>query len=302
MNVIRTLLVLWLATMSGAAFAQGYPEKPVRIIAPFPPGGNVDIHARVIAAGLTEIFGQTVIVDNRGGAGGMIGAEAAAKAPPDGYTLLLGSNGSVSIGPLLYSKAAYESLRDFAPISLLSISPMTFAVHPSTPAKNVKELIALLKARPGKVTMATAGTGTSNHLTGELFQGLTGTKMVHVPYKGSGPALVDVLGGQVDLIVDQVASSIPHIRAGKLRPIAVTTDKRAAVMPDVPTFDEAGLKGYEANTYAGLLAPAGTPKDVLAKLNAATLRVLGTNATKERFAHMGARSPPATRPGSSQLS
>jgi tripartite-type tricarboxylate transporter receptor subunit TctC len=288
MSLSRTILAIGLALAAAAASAQGYPEKPLRIIAPFPPGGNVDIHARVIAAGLAEVLGQTVLVDNRGGAGGMIGAEAVAKAPPDGYTLLLGSNGPVSIGPLLYSKAAYEPLRDFAPITLLSVSPMTFALHPSIPAKNVKELIALLKARPGKVTMATAGTGTSNHLAGELFQSMTGTKMVHVPYKGSGPALVDVLGGQVDLIIDQVASSIAHIRAGKLRPIAVTTDKRATVMPDVPTFDEAGLKGYEASTYAALLAPANTPKDVVAKLNAATLRVLGTNATKERFAQMGA--------------
>ena len=292
MVLLRYLSIVLTAASAAPALAQGFPDKPLRLIAPFPPGGNVDIHARVLAAGLSEVFGQQVIVDNRAGAGGMIGAEAAAKAAPDGYTLVLGSNGSISIGPLLYPKVNYAPLRDFAPVTLLSISPMTFAVHPSIPAKNVKELVALAKAQPGKVTMATAGTGTSNHLAGELFMNMTGTRLIHVPYKGSGPALVDILGGQIDLIVDQVASSIAHIRAGKLRPLAVTTDKRAAVMPEVPTFDEAGLKGYEASTYAALLAPAGTPKEVVARLNAATLKVLANPATKERFAQMGAEPAP----------
>jgi len=285
---MKTLLGAALALICcTTALAQTYPDKPIRIVAPFAPGGNVDITARAIGQALSEVLGATVVIDNRAGAAGLIGADLVAKSPPDGYTILLGSNGPLSIGPVLYPKIAYDAQKDFAAISMLSITPLAIVAHPSIPARNVKEFIALLKARPGKLTMASSGTGTSNHLAGELFQNMTGTKMIHVPYKGSGPALVDLIGGQVDLLFDQLSSSGPHIRAGKLRALAVTTEKRSPQFPELPTIDESGLKGYEASTFAALLAPAGTPKDIIARLNAAIQKALGSAFIKDRFAQLG---------------
>jgi tripartite-type tricarboxylate transporter receptor subunit TctC len=273
---------------SASVLAQGYPEKPVRLVVPYPPGGNIDITARTISPGLAELLGQSVVIDNRSGAGGTIGADHAAKAPADGYTILVGSSGTLTVAPSLYSKNPYHPVRDFAPISFVSTVPLVLVVHPSVPAQNIKELIAIAKVKPNRLSMASAGTGTTNHLTGEMFQAMTGIKFVHVPYKGSGPALVELMGGQVDLHFDQLSSSAPYIQAKRLRALAVTTEKRAPIYPDIPTLAEAGVPGFEASTFTGLVVPAKTPLDVIARLHAATVKVLARPAVKERFASFGA--------------
>ncbi len=280
-----TFTGLLLAATTGFA---AYPEKALRIVVPYPPGGNIDITARAIAPGLTEALGQQVVIDNRGGAGGTIGAELAAKAAPDGYTLLLGSTGTLTTAPALYPRLGYDPVRDFATTTLVSIVPLVMVIHPSVPARNVKEFIALAKSRPGRITMASAGSGTTNHLGGELFQGVTGTKMIHIPYKGSGPALIDVMGGQVDVLFDQLSSSIGHIQGGKLRAIAVTTLKRSAQMPEIPTMNESGLPGFDASTFTGIVLPAAAPRDVVIKLHAALVKVLRLKATRDSFARFGA--------------
>ncbi|HSQ03190.1 MAG TPA: tripartite tricarboxylate transporter substrate-binding protein, partial [Burkholderiales bacterium] len=245
------LLRVWRAVCAVAlifalpAVAQTYPSKAIRLIAPFAPGGNIDITARAIAPGLTEQLGQSVVVENRGGAGGRIGTEIAAKAAPDGYTMLLGSSGSLTVNPAFSTAHAYDPLRDFAPTSLVSIVPLMLVVHPSLPAHTAKEFIALAKAKPGAVLMASAGTGSNTHLTGELFQLIAGVKLTHVPYKGSGPALIDLLGGQTHCIFDQVSTSGTYVIAGKLRAIAVASTKRSSTLPNVPTMEEAGVRGFE---------------------------------------------------------
>ncbi len=263
---------------------QSYPSKQIKIVVPFATGGIADMAGRRMSQSLSEILMVPVIVENKGGAGGMIGAEAVAKSPPDGYTLLLGSNGPLSVGPALYPNVPYQPLRDFAPIISLGVSPIVLVVNPSVPAKNMKELLVYLRANPGTVSIASAGVGTSSHLAGELFQQLTGTKLVHIPYKGSGPAMTDLLGGQVQMAFDPLSSSLPFIKQGKLRAIAVTTDTRSPSAPDIPTLDEVGVKGYEASTYVALLAPAGTPPEVIEKLNIASRKALATPAMTESFA------------------
>mgnify|MGYP000605884896 CR=1 FL=1 len=285
------LAVAVLLLASAAVHAQSWPAKSLRIIVPFPPGGNIDITGRTLAPGLTEALGQPIIVDNRGGAGGTIGTELAAKSPPDGYTLLVGSTGTLTAAPALYPKLGYDPQRDLAAIGLVSVVPIVIVMHPSLPARDIKEFVAMIKARPGKVTMASAGPGSSNHLAGELFQSVTGTKLIHVPYKGSGPALVDVMGGQVDLLFDQLSSSIGFIQSGKLRAIAVTTLKRSSSLPNVPTVDESGYKGFEASTFAAILVPSATPKDIQQKLTAALQKVLRTPTTRDTFARFGADVP-----------
>jgi tripartite-type tricarboxylate transporter receptor subunit TctC len=277
-------------------FAQIYPERPVRVVVPFPPGGNLDISGRIVAQALSEQLAQSFVVDNRGGAGGMIGAEVVAKAAPEGYTLLLGGSGPTTISPLLYSKPPYDPVRDFAPISLLSLSAIVVLAHPSIPARNLRELIALAKSRPGSLILASAGTGTSSHLSGELLQQMAGIRMTHVPYKGGGPAIVDLVGGQVDLMCEQVTATIGYVRQGKLRAVAVTTKSRIAVLPDVQTVAEAGVKGYEATSYTGLFAPAGTPRPVISRLHAEVARALDNTGVRERFAVLGSEAksmPPA---------
>lgn len=271
-----------------AVFAQAYPVKPLRIVVPFAPGGNVDINARAIAPGLNEIFGQQVLVENRAGAGGMIGGEFVARAPADGYTLAMASNSVYSVAPNVFSKPRYHPVKDFAAISGISNVPFVIVLHPSVPAKNLKEFIALVKSKPGQMTMATAGTGTSNHLVGELFQISAGVRMTGVPYKGSGPALTDLIGGQVDSHVDQLTASMGYIQSGRIRALAVTTDKRAPLLPNVPTLDEQGLKGFDATTITGLLAPAGTPKEVIDRVHAAVVKVTSQQAIRDRFAALGA--------------
>ncbi len=276
------------------AVAQGYPSKPVRLIVPFAAGGNVDITARQIAPGLSELLGQNVIVDNRVGAGGVIGAEVVAKAVPDGYTLMMGSNSTVSVAPSLYPKLAYHPVRDFAPVSLVATTPFVLVVHPSVPAKTVKELIALARAKPGRLSMASGGTGSSNQLVGELFQTLTGAKFTHVPYKGAGPAGVDLMAGQVDLLFDQLSSSVGPIKSGRIRALAVTSAARTGVFPDIPTMKEAGVADFEVTNITGVLAPAGTSAEIITRLNAAILKVLAAPATKERFAGLALDPAPST--------
>ncbi|HEV7803540.1 MAG TPA: tripartite tricarboxylate transporter substrate binding protein [Burkholderiales bacterium] len=285
---IAFFLCIALAGFTSSATAAAYPDHPVRLIVPYPPGGNIDITARTIAPGLAEALGVQIVVDNRGGAGGTIGSEMAAKAAPDGYTLLMGSTGTLATAKALYPKLAFEPLKDFAYTSLVSSVALVAITIPSLPARDLKQFIALLKARPGGVTMASAGIGTSNHLTGEYFQTVTRTKLVHVPYKGSGPALVDLMGGQVDMMFDQVSSSIGHVKGGKLRALAVTTLKRTGALPEVPTMDESGLRGFEASTTTGILLPVRTPPDIVKRVYAAVIKTLRLPATREGFARVGA--------------
>jgi len=274
-------------TAAGAVFG-AYPDRPIRLIAPFAPGGNIDITARAIAPGLSGELGQSVVVENRGGAGGRIGTEMAAKAAPDGYTLLLGSSGSLTVNPAFSGTHAYDPVRDFAPTSLVSIVPLMLVVHPSLPVHTAKEFIALAKAKPGSILMASAGTGSNTHLTGELFQLIAGVKLTHVPYKGSGPALIDLLGGQTHCIFDQVSTSGPYVIAGKLRAIAVASTKRSATLPGVPTMEEAGVHGFESSTYTGVFLPSATPKDIVNRVYAALLKVLDQPATRDAFNRLGA--------------
>ncbi|MGH8617098.1 MAG: Bug family tripartite tricarboxylate transporter substrate binding protein [Burkholderiales bacterium] len=288
---MRMSAAVALLLTAAAVHAQPWPVKPFRIIVPFPPGGNIDITGRTLAPGLTETLGQPVVVDNRGGAGGTIGTELAAKSPPDGYTLLVGSTGTLTAAPALYPKLGYDPQRDFAAIAMVSVVPIVIVIHPSLPARDFREFLAMVKARPGKVTMASAGSGSSNHLAGELFQSVTGTKLIHIPYKGSGPALVDVMGGQVDMHFDQLSSSLGFIQSGKLRAIAVTTLKRSSSLPNVPTVDESGYQGFEASTFAAILVPSATPRDIQQRLTAAMQKILRTPATRDTFARFAAEVP-----------
>ncbi len=275
------------ATMHGA-MAQNFPTRAIRLVVPFPPGGNIDITARTIAPGLGETLGQTVVVDNRGGAGGIIGMEIVTKSAPDGHTLALASSGTVTVAPSLYTKMPYDPVKDLTPIALLSYVPIVLVVSPALPAKSIKDFIALAKSRPGKMTMASGGNGTTNQLAGELFQLETGTKFIHIPYKGAAPAVVDVMGGQVDMLFDQLSASSNYIRSGKLRALVVAGEKRNAVIPDVPTLTESGLKNCDAGTFTALMGPAGLPRDVVAKLNAAVNKTLAMPATRDRFTSVGA--------------
>ena len=273
---------------------QAYPAKPIRIIVPFAPGGNVDITARLVAPALAEALGQPVVVENKPGAGGTIGADMVAKSPPDGYTLLMGSNSTFSVAPSLYPKNPYNPLRDFAPIIMIASAPFVLVTNPGVPAKDARELVALAKSTPGKLTMSSAGTGSSNHLVGELFQEISGARFTHIPYKGSGQALTDLMGGQVNLHFDQITSAASHIQAGKLRALMVTARERVAMLPDVPTAAEAGYASFEATNVTGLIAPAGTPREIVDKLNAATQKVISQPAIRTRFAEIGAETTGGT--------
>ena len=282
------LLCATLFWACASAVTAAYPDRPIRLIAPFAPGGNIDITARTISPGLTEQLGQAVVVENRGGAGGRLGTEVAAKAAPDGYTLLLGSSGSLTVNPAFVTTPSYDPLRDFAPTSLVSIVQILLVVHPSLPAHTAREFIALAKAKPGTVMMASAGTGSNTHLTGELFQVIAGIKLTHVPYKGSGPALIDLMGGQTHCIFDQVSTSAPYVSAGKLRAIALASAKRSPLLASVPTMEEAGVRGFEASTYTGVFLPSATPKDIVNRVYTALLKVLDQPATRDAFSRLGA--------------
>jgi tripartite-type tricarboxylate transporter receptor subunit TctC len=282
-----------LAAATAAAFvplclAQPYPYKPVRIVVPYPAGGTTDILAREIGQGLGESLKQPFVIENRPGANGNIGAQAVANAAPDGYTLLMSPAGTLTSNPHLYANMPFDTLTSFAPITIVAETPHFVVVNPAVPAMSIRELIALAKAKPGELTYASPGTGSSPHLSGELFKTMTGAPIVHVPYKGAAPAVNDLLGGQVTMSFDTVPSSAPHVKAGKLRALAVTSDKRIALFPDVPTVAESGVPGYESTTWFGLLAPAGTPREIVAKLNAEVVKALQTAQMKERFETQGA--------------
>jgi len=285
---MRKLIAILLAAVSTAALAQSYPSKPVRIIVPFAPGGNVDVTARLIAPALQEALGQPVVVENKPGAAGTIGADFVVRSPADGYTLLMGSNSTFSVAPSLNPKNPYNPLKDFAPVASIAATPFILVVHPAAPMKTVAELIARAKATPGKLTMASAGTGSSNHLVGEFFQDMAGVKFTHVPYKGSNPAISDLMGGQVDMHFDQVTSAGNHVQSGKLRALLVTSKERAPMLPDVPTAAEVGFASFGPINVTGLIAPAGTPRQVIAVLNAATNKALQQAAVREKYAGVGA--------------
>ena len=274
-------------SLSAAAFAQ-YPNKPIKIIVPFLAGGTTDIMARAVAADLQKAFGQAVVVENRAGAGGNIGADAVAKSAPDGYTFLMGTVGTHAINMALYAKMPYDAVKDFAPVSLVAAVPNILVATPSFPVNSVKELIDLAKKEDGKLTFASSGSGTSIHLSGELFKQLAGVQMTHVPYKGSSAALPDVMSGQVNVMFDNAPSVMPHIKGGKLKAIAVTSSKRAPALPNVPTIAESGLPGFEASSWFGLLAPAGTPKDIVDKVSTQIQKMLQTPEMKERLSSQGA--------------
>ena len=270
----------------GMACAQNYPQRPVRLVVPFPAGGSTDIVGRTVALKLTELWGQSVIVDNRPGGGTMIGTEAVARAAPDGYTLLV-TPAPFTINPSLLKKVPYDALNDFAPITLINTTPLVLVVNPGVPAKSVKELIALAKANPGKLNFGSSTIGGSNHLAGELFNAMAGVKMVHVPYKGNAPALTDLVGGHIDLIFNGLTSALPLIKTDKLRALAVTSLKRAGALPEVPTIDESGLKGFEAVAWNGLAAPAATPREVIAKISTDVLKVVNSPELHERLKSEG---------------
>jgi tripartite-type tricarboxylate transporter receptor subunit TctC len=284
------LLVLAVALFaSDAALAQSsYPAKPIRLVAPFPPGGPADILARIIGHHLADRLGQQVIVDNRAGAGGNIGADIVAKAPPDGYTLLLGAVGSNAINASLYGSMPYDNIKDFEPVSLVAMVTILLVTHPSVPASSVSELIALARAKPGELTFGSPGNGTPQHLAGELFGTMANVKMTHVPYKGAVPALQDLLGGRISMVFSSMPPALPHVAAGKIRALAVTSSKRSPVTPDVPTIAETGLAGYEVLNWYGVLGPAGMPKDIVAKLNGEIHGILTLPDVKKQLVSQGA--------------
>ncbi len=285
--LFRSLCAALLMVAITTAYA-AYPDRPMRLVVPFAPGGNIDITARTVAPGLTTELGQSVVVENRGGAGSRIGNEFVAKSAPDGYTMLLGSTGTMSINTVFVTKPTYDARRDFVPTSLVSITPMLLVTHPSLPVKTAQEFIALAKAKPGSILLASAGTGSNTHLTGELFQLITGVTLTHVPYKGAGPALVDLMGGQTQCFFDQVSTSVPLVTSGKLRAIAVATGKRSFLLRDVPTMAESGVRDFEASASAGIFLPSATPKDIVNRVYTALIKVLDQTATRDAFARLGA--------------
>ena len=273
--------------LSGNASAQDYPNKPLRLIVPFPPGGGNDILGRSVSQRLAEAIGQQIIVDNRGGAGGLIGAELAAKAVPDGYTLFLASIGNLAFTPALRAKLPYDPVRDFTPVTLLATSAFILVVNPSLPAKSVQELIALAKARPGQLNYASAGQGSSLHMTAEIFKLATGTDLVHVAYKGSAPALTDLIGGQVQIMFGTMPATLPQVKAGKLRALGVSGATRSAAARDVPTIAEAGVRGFEVLNWYGIVAPGKTPGAIVQKLNRELLATLRSPAMIESLHSQG---------------
>ena len=295
-RLLGALLLLIAALIALPARAQGaaaWPTKPVRIVVPFAAGGTTDILARALAPELGKAFGQTFIIDNKPGAGGNVGADMVAKSAPDGYTLLMGTVGTQSINAALYPKMPFDPLKDLAPITMMAGVPNVLVMNPAKAKEygihGVPDLIRYAKAHPGKLNMASSGNGTSIHLSGELFKSMTGTYLLHFPYKGSGPALLDLIGGTMDLMFDNLPSALPQIKAGKLVALAVTSSQRSAALPDVPTIAEAGpVKGFDASSWFGLLAPAGTPADIIGRLQQETAKALGAPALKERLLAQGA--------------
>jgi tripartite-type tricarboxylate transporter receptor subunit TctC len=287
-SLVRVILFGLFAAMPLLATGQTYPSKPVRLVVPFPAGGTTDLLARAMAQKLSEALGQQFVVDNRPGAGGNIGSDIVAKSAPDGYTLLMGTVGTHAINVSLYAKMPYDAVKDFVPIVLVAGVPNVLVVHPALPVKTVADLIKLAKDQPGSINFASSGNGTSIHLSGELFKSLTGVQMAHVPYKGSAPALTDLIGGQVQIMFDNLPSALPQIKAGKLRAIAVTSTKRAPALPDLPTIAESGVPGFEASSWFGMLAPAGTPRGIVLRINAEVNKALQAGDMKEKLLAQGA--------------
>ena len=280
-------VALSLVLAAGSALAQAWPTRPISLVVPFPPGGTTDVLARSLAEKLTQSLGQTVIVENKPGAGATLGADYVVKSKPDGYTLLVGAVHH-TIASSVYKKLPYDFQKDLAPITTIAMVPNVLVVNASTPVKTVAELVKLAKAEPGKLTYGSNGNGTAQHLIGTQFQNLTGTEIVHIPYKGSGPLASDLIGGQITMSFDTITPVLPHIKAGKLRPLAVTTARRSAALPDVPTLEEAGLKGFNIGTWFGVLAPAATPKDIVARLNAEMVKVIQSPEFRKRMDEIGA--------------
>ncbi len=295
----RLMLVALLGLAAGAvapgpAAAQGFPDKSIRLIVPFPPGGPTDIVARPLGQLLSEALRQPVIIDNRGGAGGSIGADVVAKSPPDGYTLLMGTVGTNAINGALYRKLPHDPVRDFTPIALVASAPVAVVVNPAAPITSVRDLIAQAGASPGKLAFGSAGSGTPGHLTGEMFAAATGVKLQHVPYKGSAPAVTDLLGNQIPMMFDPLQSVIPHVRAGKLRALAISSRTRSPALPDVPTLEEAGVKGFESTAWWAVFGPANLPADVAARLRTEIERVARSDAFRDKLGNLGVQ--PAAEP------
>jgi tripartite-type tricarboxylate transporter receptor subunit TctC len=282
------LLVVISMLLSWSALAQEFPNRPVRIVVPWPPSGNVDITARTLAPAFSEALGQQVIVENRAGAGGTIGSAYVAKSAPDGYTLLLGSTGTISSAPAVFRTIAYDPAKDFVAVGAIQWVPMVLTVAPKTPVSSFQEYSSLARSKQGQLSIASAGNGSSNHLAIELLMRQANLKLLHVPYKGSGPALTDLLGSQVESMMDQLTASIGYIREGRLKPLAVTSLSRSPLLPNVPTFDELGVKGYEASTFTGIFAPAGIPPAVVGKLHGSLKKALSNETVRERYRAMGA--------------
>jgi tripartite-type tricarboxylate transporter receptor subunit TctC len=292
-DVLKRIHSGWLPVLIAAVFAAScpahaeYPDKPLRLIVPFPPGGGTDILVRAIGPKLTETWGQPVVVDNRGGANGMIGAAFAAKAPPDGQTILAVPAG-YAVNPSIYANLPYNPEKDLAPVTQIATSPMILVVHPSLPVKSVRELIALARIRPGQINYATSGNGSPPHLAAEYFKTMAGVKLVHIPYKGPSAAMIDLMSGQISLYFMNMQTALPHVKSGKLRALAVTSPTRFPAVPELPTMAEAGVPGYEMTNWYALLVPGGTPKDIIAKINAEVVRILNSPAIRERLASEGA--------------
>jgi len=276
------------AVFSGAALAQSYPSRPIHFIVPYPAGGPLDTIARLLGQKVSENVKQPVIVENKPGAGGNIGADFVAKSPPDGYAILMGAVATHAINPTLYANIPYDPVRDFAPITQVASTPNVLVVNPSIPVSNVKEFVAYAKANPGKLNFGSGSTGSAGHLAGELFKSMAGVDMTHIPYKGAAPAMQDLIGGQIQLMFDNLASALTQVRAGKVKALAVTTAKRSNLAPDLPTIAESGLPGFDISTWFGIFAPGGTPPEVVARLNTEFTRALAMPDIREKMLNLGA--------------
>jgi tripartite-type tricarboxylate transporter receptor subunit TctC len=307
MNADITRALLWAALAAGLTFsgstsaqtvpasgAQAYPTKAVRLIVPFPPGGGTDFVARSIQPRVAEALGQQIIIDNRAGATGILGTDLGAKAPPDGYTLTMATGATISANMALFPKLPFDPPKDFVPVTLVANQPNLLAVHPSLPAKNVRELIAIAKSRAGQLNYASSGNGSSHHLSGELLKMMAGINIVHVPYKGTGPAIMDAVGGHVELIFSGIAAILPQVKSGKLRALGLTKAQRSAILPDLPTIAESGLPGYEVTSWHGMLAPTGTPQAVVVRVRDSVAKALASAEVRERFASQGAETVGST--------
>ena len=298
--MVRKIVILcagMLLTLAAtAAQAQAYPARPIRFVVPYAPGGPLDLIARAIGQKLTEATGQPVVVDNKPGAGGNIGADIVAKAAPDGYTIVMGAVATHAINPTLYPKIPYDPVKDFTPVAMVAVVPNVLVVNPALPVKSVKELIDFAKAKPSYLNFASGSTGSTGHLAGELFNALAGVQMVHIPYKGGAPAMADLLAGQVQLMFDNLANALPQVKAGKLRALAVTTAQRSAFAPDLPTLAEAGVPGFDLTTWFGIFLPGNAPRDIVLRLNTEINKALNAPDMKDRLEKMGAEPPANNTP------